>query len=168
MYWTSIFVLVVFSNLLWWRIGLYYCWERVCSDQNCWWKGLDTSPLLHYPCIHIFLIHVIYWSRQAWHSSLFIGDLHWQVSVPGYQARRPRPGEVQFVRHQWRRLHHQGRDDGHCVGHLRDDGPILRTDGRRKHHQRTRGKSISREFYSIFVYTKHCSVLRGTKQFYLI
>lgn len=74
----------------------------------------------------------------------------------------------QFVRHQWRRLHHQGRDDRHCVGHLRDDGPILRTDGRRKHHQRTRGKSISREFYSIFVYTKHCSVLRGTKQFYLI
>lgn len=60
----------------------------------------------------------------------------------------------QFVRHQWRRLHHQGRDDGHCVGHLRDDGPILRTDGRRKHHQRTRGESISREFYSIFVYTK--------------
>lgn len=99
MYWTSIFVLVVFSNLLWWRIGLYYCWERVCSDQNCWWKGLDTSPLLHYPCIHIFLIHVIYWSRQAWHSSLFIGDLHWQVSVPGYQARRPRPGEVGGVTH---------------------------------------------------------------------
>ena len=104
-------------------------------------------------------------SRRGQSYSDVVGLRYWSQHTVTRFHRRETPLDIFPLRHQWRRLHHQGGNDGHRDGCVRADGEICWSEFRPRRRTRESRSNISgMNLFPVFIRDRSiCKILLHTR-----